>query len=400
MIKDTIHKHILSKKSEVEEWFQKKGHGIFFPFYSSFDLRDSGEKIAPVDANLFPAGFNNVCEIDLQNASSLASKYLLEHYKQVKKIILLTEEHTKNTYYWDNISILKKILSKTADQILICVPGKKIHTPITVENSLEEKISVQILNRHLKDTDIIICNNDFSLDYDIPQDIPLNPSPLMGWKTRRKDQFFKEYNALAEEFSDLIGIHPWHLTIKTQVFEPFDPEDPAALKNLKKTLSGFLEDLHPYYKNTQPFAFLKNNSGTYGLGVTLVQSPEEVGKWDYKTRKKMKAAKGGRKVTQLILQEGISTALSHSKTKAAEPVIYMIGPQLAGGFLRTHREKGVKENLNSPGAVYQKLCMSDLMIQVEGNNEENVYGWITRLASLALGFEMKKYVRSKQQPVQ
>ena len=34
-------------------------------FYCSVDLRDSGDKIAPVDCNLFPAGFNNICEIDL-----------------------------------------------------------------------------------------------------------------------------------------------------------------------------------------------------------------------------------------------------------------------------------------------------------------------------------------------
>ena len=102
----------------------------------------------------------------------------------------------------------------------------------------------------------------------------------------------------------------------------------------------------------------------------------------------MKASKGGRKVNRLILQEGISTALS-SDQSCAEPVIYTLGAELIGGFLRTHSKKGVRENLNSPGAVYQKLCMSDLMVQVEGKDEENVYGWISRLALLSLAYEIK-----------
>ena len=225
----------------------------------------------------------------------------------------------------------------------------------------------------------------------MPKNIPLNPSPLMGWKHRRKDRFFTEYNKLAVEFARLIHIDPWHLTIKTELFEPFDVSDPSVVQKLKEKLQVFLKDLESNNKhsNEPPFVFLKNNSGTYGLGVSFVGSPEEVESWDYKARKKMKAGKGGRKVTQLILQEGVSTRLIHSQSQArAEPVIYMLGSQLIGGFLRTHREKGVRENLNSPGAVYQKLCMSDLMVQVEGSMEENVYGWISRLALLALGFEI------------
>ncbi len=102
----------------------------------------------------------------------------------------------------------------------------------------------------------------------------------------------------------------------------------------------------------------------------------------------MKAAKGGRKVNQLIIQEGIPTILNQ-KGGRAEPVIYMLGSQLIGGFLRVHKAKGSRENLNSPGAVYRKLCISDLKVQVEGKNEENVYGWIARLTLLALGFEIK-----------
>ena len=108
MIKDILHQKILSQKSKVMDWFKRKSSGIFFPFYSSFDLRDSGSKIVPVDANIFPAGFNNLCEVDQENIPPILNQYLGQHYGKITKVILLTEEHEKNIYYWDNVSVLKK----------------------------------------------------------------------------------------------------------------------------------------------------------------------------------------------------------------------------------------------------------------------------------------------------
>lgn len=391
MIKDIIHKKILSKKREIQSWIKKRSETLLFPFYSSVDIRDSGFKVVPVDANLFPAGFNNICDVDQENMPAIAHQYLHYHYKNLKKIILLTEEHSHNLYYWDNVFSLKEILKHSCSHVLICVPGKNITKPLTIESASGQKIDIELLSENISNVDLIISNNDFSVDYKIPDKIPLNPNPKMGWRYRRKDWFFQEYNNLADEFSKLIGINPWHLTIKTELFEPFNPEDSTSLSHLKNKLDLFLKDIRPFYEkiNETPFAFLKNNSGTYGLGITFVQTPEEIENWNYKTRKKMKAAKGGKKFSQLILQEGIPTILQNSK-ESVEPVIYMIGSNLVGGFLRTHRKKGVRENLNSPGAVYKKLCMSDLKVEVEGQNEENVYGWIARLALLALGFEIKK----------
>jgi glutamate--cysteine ligase len=65
----------------------------------------------------------------------------------------------------------------------------------------------------------------------------------------------------------------------------------------------------------------------------------------------------------------------------------MLGCQLAGGFLRTHHEKGPTESLNSPGAVYKRLCVSDLKVSVEGHPMENVYGWVAKLGLIAIGRE-------------
>ncbi len=138
--------------------------------------------------------------------------------------------------------------------------------------------------------------------------------------------------------------------------------------------------------STKPFVFIKNSAGTYGLGVTQVESGADVLSWSYKSRKKMKAAKGGRDIEEVIIQEGVPTTLTSSGA-TAEPTIYMIGCRLAGGFLRTHESKGPRESLNSPGAVFRRLCVSDLKISVEGHPMENVYGWVAQISFLAIARE-------------
>ena len=82
--------------------------------------------------------------------------------------------------------------------------------------------------------------------------------------------------------------------------------------------------------------------------------PENLNHFGYKARKKMKASKGETGVSEIIIQEGIPTALHSSDNQSAEPVIYMIGSQVAGGFLRSHKKKDYKTNLNSPGAVFRR----------------------------------------------
>ena len=50
-------------------------------------------------------------------------------------------------------------------------------------------------------------------------------------------------------------------------------------------------------------------------------------------------------------------------------------------------EKSSTESLNSPGAVYKKLCVSDLFDDRQKCPKENVYGWSAKLGLLAIGLE-------------
>lgn len=402
--KKNIHEKILAKLPTLGDWVCKEEDDLIVPFYSSFDIRDSGQKVATVDANIFPAGFNNICEADREHAEEVAKNYLDKLYgTNTKKILLLTEEHTNNPFYWENVSSLVKILEGAGRAVRVAIP-KEFATPITVESAGGKKIQVYSAARQGAEVNadgfipqVIISNNDFSQAYDdwsAGLSTTINPPREMGWYRRRKSEFFKEYNFVADEFAKLIGIDPWLLQVETAVFKDFDLADESRTDELAKQVDMFIQRVAENYKQRgikdSPFVFIKNNAGTYGLGIIKVGSGEEVRQLNYKSRKKMKAAKGGREVSEVIIQEGIPTSVV-SDGLTAEPAIYLIGCQLAGGFLRSHGEKGPQENLNSPGAVYKKLCVSDLEVDIHGCMHENVYGWVAKLGLLAIGREYKSY---------
>lgn len=70
-------------EKSINNWFEAKFNGLTSPFYSSIDLRNSGYKIVPVDANLFPAGFNNLSEESRTMAARLIKSYFKRHqYKR------------------------------------------------------------------------------------------------------------------------------------------------------------------------------------------------------------------------------------------------------------------------------------------------------------------------------
>ena len=55
-----LEKKILDATPTIERWFRLEWQDHTPPFYCSVDLRNSGFKLAPVDTNLFPGGFNNL----------------------------------------------------------------------------------------------------------------------------------------------------------------------------------------------------------------------------------------------------------------------------------------------------------------------------------------------------
>ena len=407
-LKENLHKIFLEKEQEITGWFSEKISSEDYPFYCSFDIRESDHKLAPVDANLFPAGFNNICQDDHDVMGELLERCVQFKKLRLDKVAIFCESHTNNPYYWDNVKALLNLFEGQGFSAFAVLPDTNPDIK-EIESASGHKVPiypVKIDNGevYLVDgtkIDFLLSNNDFSSDYGTwisEVKTPSLPPLFMGWHKRRKYNFFKIYNELVEDFCKRIGLNPNSLTVATENFEDFRLEDQDSRQALADKISSMQSSLKSVYSkegiNTEPYFFVKNSYGTYGLGVVEVKTPEDVLTWNYKARKKMKATKGGGQVNGVIIQEGIPTTLTVNGAPG-EAVIYLLGCGLAGGFVRTNERKGDLDSLNAPGAVFQRMCFSDLEFQKENKLLENVYGVVARLGALALSLEIQA-ARAKQ----
>lgn len=401
MIQKALHQNYCKASTKLIDWYCSKKKVLDYPIYSSYDIRDSGFKISNVDGNIYPAGFNNICHNDRDSSVEIMRKFIDDHYdERIKKIMLVTEEHTNNPYYWDNVLAIQYLLQQGGRSVMIAIP-QKLEKPLVIQSAAGKQVTVHSAYSNSDfyqqfKPELVLSNNDFSnahTEWATQNMLDLNPPRELGWYQRKKSRYFHHYNQLVTEFCQLIDLDPFLLNVQTELYDKFDMNDDASMNILADKIDLMISNLKTEYQKrniqSEPFVFVKNNAGTYGLAVLRVGSGAEMKELNYKSRKKMKAAKGGREVSEVIIQEGIpSRVLSDGIT--AEPVIYMIGCELAGGFLRTHAEKNATESLNSPGAVFKRLCVSDLNVSLEGHPLENVYGWSARLGLLAIALEARE----------
>jgi glutamate--cysteine ligase len=84
-----VEKVILNQIATIEAWFRQKWQETPPPITSSVDLRHAGLKLAPVDTNLFPAGFNNLNRDFLPLCIQAAQSVLVDNLPNCKQILLL-----------------------------------------------------------------------------------------------------------------------------------------------------------------------------------------------------------------------------------------------------------------------------------------------------------------------
>src|SRR5262245_56253624 len=89
-VKEQLHlleKHFLAHRKVIEDWFNKQWKLTTPPVYGSIDLRNAGFKLAPIDMNLFPAGFNNL-NPDFLSQSVAAAQTIIKTISPTAKKIL------------------------------------------------------------------------------------------------------------------------------------------------------------------------------------------------------------------------------------------------------------------------------------------------------------------------
>ena len=387
----------------IHKWIDDAQRSLPQPLTSSVDIRESKTKFAPVDHNMYPAGFNNLCSKDLNMCSSHFKERFEEIKPQLKRVGILPESHTKNKYYLDHLFKLKSTLEMTGVEVTLFSPDPNLfsevsQTVLELESFSGHKITIhrgKVQNGQFVSTqasekfnfDTILLNNDQSEPLDIKWseiNTPIHPSPYVGWFKRQKIHHFMKYRETANRFSEHFNINPDLIQAKFSAVENVDFNTKEGLDELGNEVDKVLKDLP-----ANSSVFVKASQGTYGMGISVVTSGEEIKSMNRKGRNKMDVGKNNLKFTSVLIQEGVETIVKYEDAPA-EVTIYLVNGKSSGGFMRTNPLKGTQANLNSMGMIYQKLCLSDVKQDCDHTIKEAVYSVIARLSTLAAAYEMKE----------
>lgn len=404
-----VEKRLIGKYSDVEAWIKQHTEQVCFPIHSSVDLRDSGFKIAAIDANLYPAGFNNLCESFLDRGGNLLRDFIAGSFDGIERIVIYPESHTRNKYYLQNLHSLKSMIERGGYDALIATLDPKFpDTPTELETSEGQTIRIHKLARNgdlLRagdfTPDLILINNDFSDGR--PEGLvglaqPVTPPPEMGWYSRTKWEHFEIYDKLVGEFAEILDVDPWLLSPLTDLADGVNFKDGDGIDGAAEKVDRLLESIGAKYKEhgieQKPLVFVKDNAGTYGMGIIVVESGDELRGLNRSGRNKMSRGKAGSGISSVILQECIPTA-DYFNDHVGEPVVYMIADQVLGGFFRYSETKSETESLNSPGTQFAKLCLTEadefdeVLACHRGHCSFELYYTIARIACLATGYEIR-----------
>jgi len=399
---------VLFEKNEtkIEEWIRSKKSKFSPLIYTSCDIRNSGYKVTTVDTNIFPAGWNNLCGVDKKKAAN----YFKTVFSKIEAecVLILAEEHTRNKFYFSNLKSLEQIILQAGYKVYVGSLNPEIIEKTTFETADNELLSIYPVNRVNDNICIenepvccVLVNNDFSDG--IPEILDgikqvILPNPELGWHKRRKSDHFRVYNDLADEFAELIGFDSWHFKTNFKVIEEININNQEDREKMALMVDNLIAEIQEKYNQFEildsPTVFIKNDAGTYGMGVVSVKTGKEILELNRKNRNKLSVGKENVKISNFILQEGVPTT-DQINGYTAEPVMYMVSANVVGGFFRVNESKSDADNLNSVGMYFTKMCFdklsgySNLRAEVDCDLEClcKVYNVVAILASLACGKE-------------
>ena len=406
-----LEQRILDSTPAIERWFRLEWMEHTPPFYCSVDVRNAGFKLAPVDTNLYPDGWNNLTPEMLPLAVQAAMAAIEKICPEARNLLVVPESHTRNTFYLANVLQLKRIFHQAGLNVRFGSLSSEIKEPTTINLPTGESIIIEPLIRTknrlgLKDFDpcTILLNNDLSAGIPgILEDINeqyLLPPLHAGWSVRRKSRHFKAYEEVSKRFGKLLGVDPWLINPMFAQCGEVDFAEDTGMECLTTNVDALLAKIKRKYKeygiNEKPFVVVKADNGSYGMGIMTVRDVKDLDALNRKSKNKMSPAKDGQPLSGVIIQEGVLTN-ERVNDAVAEPVVYMMDRYVVGGFYRIHAERGIDENLNAPGASYVPLAFADSGRlpqpgEKPGSSSPNrfyMYGVIGRLAMLAASYELE-----------
>jgi glutamate--cysteine ligase len=408
-----LEQRIIESLPAIERWFRLEWMEHTPPFYTSVDVRNAGFKLAPVDTNLFPNGFNNLTTEMLPLAVQAAMAAIEKICPEAKNLLLIPGPQTRNSFYLANIARLMQIFHMAGLNVRLGTLDESISKPTAIELPDGNSLTMEPLIRErgrvgLKDFDpcTVLLNNDLSTG--VPAVLEnlheqfLLPPLHAGWTVRRKSAHFTAYEETAKRFSKLMGIDPWLINPMFSSAQNIRITDVEGVDSLQTQADALLTKVRRKYKeygiNEKAFIVIKPDAGTSGLGLMTVRDAKDLSGLGDRLRNKFSANKadGNAQVGEVILQEGVPT-YERVNDAVAEPVVTMIDRYVVGGYYRVNAARAMDENLNSPGAAYVPLAFAEAgQMPKPGSkpgasapNRFYMYGVIARLAMVAASYELE-----------
>tara|TARA_A100001015_G_scaffold271492_1_gene325155 strand:+ start:1286 stop:2530 length:1245 start_codon:yes stop_codon:yes gene_type:complete len=388
-----INNEIEKKFDIISNWINSEKSKCNSIPYCSIDIRESSFKVAGIDTNLFPAGFNNLNQKNGTMIESLIKNFIKSSFPRTKNILLFCEDHTRNLYYLENIFNLSKRIKNAGFNVII---GSFFHDHPqicqstgflklkTAENNEVKIFCLNFILRNYSTFNIELCllNNDLSDgNYELltKLNIPILPDPKMGWHHRKKSTHIYELNQITKAMINAcnLNIDPWQLSTLFKPIHQFNINNEENRKNAADLASDLLKEITQKYKEhnikSTPYYVLKSDNGTYGMGVVSLSNPNELINLNRKNRNKLLKGKSSLPIENLIIQEGIPSAKTINNF-SSEEVIYLINGSVIGGFYRIHEGKSEKDILNSKGMQFKAFDTSIENFLSETNKDFNNYG--------------------------
>ena len=405
-----LEQRILESTPVIERWFRLEWMEHTPPFYSSVDVRNAGFKLAPVDTNLYPSAWNHLTPEMMPLAVQAAMAAIEKICPEAKNLLLIPDNNT-DTFYLSNLLQLQRIFYQAGLHVRLGSLSKDITTTTTIDLPGGESITLEPLVRSKRrlglkhfDPCTILLNHDLSTGVpgmleDLHEQYLLPPLHA-GWATRRKSNHFKAYEEVSKRFGKLLGMDPWLINPLFAQGGEVDFSNGQGLEGLRATTDALLTKIRRKYKEygilEKPFVVIKADNGTAGMGVMTVRDVKELDDLSPVVRERMAHTKAGQFTNEVLVQEGVLT-YERINRAVAEPVVYMMDRYVVGGFYRVHAQRGVDENLNSPGSSFVPLAFEQsaqlpqpgMKPGASVPNRFYMYGVIGRLAMLAASYELE-----------
>ncbi|MBG18167.1 MAG: hypothetical protein CMB77_07445 [Euryarchaeota archaeon] len=383
-----------SRIAEIDDWFEIAWSERRRPLVGSVDVRDAGFKVAVVDANAFPAGFHHLHSDDYENCMAGLAEWLQTYAPDAKTVCLVPEPLTRNPAYVQNVIALRSLLVDTGRTIRLAVPesdisGRSIsavdgtvsYDLLTIEHGKPfvngEQIDLCLLNRDLTDGRVLRLSAGLEA---IPS--------VMGWHNRRKSIHQTLLDANVKNFASDFDIDPWLLSPVWSFSGEKCLAQDICLEMMAASIDQILEEVQERYDyygvRKTPSVFVKNDRGTYGLGILTVTAGAELIGMSKRKLGRLTYGRGGQEVEDFVLQEGIPTCQMMGEA-FGESVLYCANGTAQGAFIRLNHKYSDHDNLNTPSSEYVPTCLDSL---------SPIHRIIAELSMLAMADEVDAYSSS------